>query len=95
MKTETKTKIMNKFNKSLETYLQSQISKVGGLIKGSKTTIQRLEEDLKQPMNENTKRELSIARSEEMEKRDLLHFRLNWLIKQIRILEDEMNGDTE
>jgi hypothetical protein len=86
---------MNKFKKSLETYLQSQISKVIALIKASKDRIERLEEDLKEEINENTKRKLSILRSEEMENRDLLWFRLDWLTKQIRILEDEMNGDTE
>ena len=86
---------MNKLNKSLEMYLQSQISKVGSLLKASETSIQHYEEYLKEGTKENTKREISITLSEEIERNEELTFRLNWLIKQIRILEDEMNGDTK
>ena len=84
---------MNKLNKSLEMYLQSQISKVGSLLKASETSIQHYEEYLKEGTKENTKREISITLSEEIERNEELTFRLNWLIKQIRILEDEMNED--
>ena len=86
---------MNKFQESLEMYLQSQISKVGALIKGSEDRLQYYHEYLKETKSDNTKKELSNMISYEINQNELLTFRLNWLIKQVRILEDEMMGYTE
>ena len=75
---------------SLEMYLQSQILKVKGLIKSCEEKIERDRELFNETILENAKIELSQFISNELRTHDHLTFRLNWLIKQVRILEDEM-----